>query len=78
MQGQDPEITIEVIGKFLISRGWRQSGDFCWEDPQRKFSGSVHWTAALEAQFDRDHKAAAAAMTRGFAAMAQNAAGASR
>jgi len=67
-----PDITLEVIGLFLQSRGWQKVADSprCFSDSQHVFGGILHWTAALEIQFDRDHKATAAAMTRGLAAMA--------
>lgn len=70
MQGQDPEITIEVIDRFLEARGWRKSGDYCWLDSERKFTGAIHWTTALEVQFRRDNKASAAEMTRNLGALA--------
>ena len=64
----DEELTIEVIDRFLERRGWLRDGEYCWRDPNRQLSGSVHWTNALEVQFRRDLKSAAGEMSRNFGA----------
>lgn|GEM_PF-5195988 len=70
-----PEITIESIGKFLVDRGWRKITDLCFSDTSGVFGGVVHWSVALEAQMERDHKAAVSAMAN---ALGTAAAGATR
>ena len=72
-----PEITIETIGDFLTSRGWRKVTDWSFEDSTGVFKKTLHWAPALEVQLQRDHKREADQMARGLAAMAPIVVGAS-
>jgi hypothetical protein len=67
----DDDLTIEMIDRFLEKRGWRKVGDFCWEDSTGVMRGLILWPAALEVQFERDRRTAAAETTRALAGAAR-------